>query len=151
MGMKPFDNRKNNKGKNDRPAKVPRYKGKNVDPMGDVTRMGQTAIRMFRDIASGRGKPIDKYTEFLNRDFVVAAINEVDRKIREEHILVFALQSTYGNSSDIQIDKMMNDHRKAYEGWCFIRETLGYIMATGDPSFVGALINRLPDYRYVLH
>ena len=36
MGMKPFDNRKNNKGKNDRPAKLPRYKGKNVDPMGAV-------------------------------------------------------------------------------------------------------------------
>ena len=154
MGHKPFNqhNRnRNNNHQNKRPPKPPRYKGKKQDPMGDMGRMGQTAIRMFKDIANGKGKPVNENTEFPKRDFIVAAITAVQRKVREENIILFALQQTYGGNSDIQIDSITNEHRKAYEGWLFILEILGYMINTGDISYIASLLNRLPDYRYVLH
>lgn len=158
MGHKPFNqqNRKpNNNQQNKRPPKAPRYKGKRQDPMGDMGRMGQTAVRMFKDMANGRGKPIHEYTEFANYDFLMAALTAVQKKIREEHIILYALERTYMGdgmgTQDIQIDTITNEHRRAYDGWNFVAQILSYMLNTQDTSYVASLLNKLPDYKYVLH
>jgi|GEM_PF-5915650 len=142
---------------NSKPPKI--YKGKNVDPMSNPRTMAQYAIKTFKDMSHGVCRQNGNYSEFADQGFLNAAIKEVQDKMREEHLIIYALESTYctnqvGNinmAMDRQVQYMLSRHRKSYEGWSFINNELGFIYQSGDMSHVLALINRLPDYAHVLH
>ena len=141
----------NNQQPQKRPPKAPHYRGGNVNQMGDINRMGKYAIGIFKDMAKGRAKPYTQYTEFSNIEFLRAAIDEVNLKIREQSIYAFSLKSVYGQVNDIQVRQMIEKHDKAIEAWQFVYGTLVNMLNTGDASMVLGLINRLPDYRYVMY
>ena len=134
-----------------RPPKPPRYKGKNINPMGDVSRMGKYAINIFKDIAHGKMKGQNGYPEFQNREFLIGAISEVEKKIRENNIYVQALYFTYAESTDSQAQYLLRKHQQAAEGWNYIYNTLFIMLNTGDMGYVSGLMNRLPDFKHVLY
>lgn len=150
-GNRPPQNDRPNNKQFSRPPKAPKYKGNDVDPMGDVGRMGRHAIGIFKDIAKGRARPYGSYTEFNNKDFLVGAIDEIAAKMREHNIYIFALRSAYGGTNDPQVITMVNKHVKALEGWTYVYQSMNQMLMTGDTSILLGLMNRLPDYRYVLY
>jgi len=140
-----------NNQQNKRPPKAPRYRGNDVNPMGDIGRMGKYAIGIFKDIAKGKGKPYGAYTEFNNQEFIRGAIDALAEKIREHDIYIYALRTAYHGSNDPQLIAMLNKHTKALEGWTYVYNAMNQMLMTGDTSILLGLINRLPDYRYVLY
>ena len=43
------------------------------------------------------------------------------------------------------------EHTKALEGWTYVYNAMNQMLMTGDTSILLGLVNRLPDYRYVLY
>lgn len=152
-----YNNRQNQKyskydHSNKRPPRPPMYRGKNVDPMGDPGRMRRHATSLFKDMAHGKAKSIDEYrTLFANAAYLKAAIDEVTKKVYEQNIYNQALNFTYGASTDAVIRQMIDRHHKAHEGWSYILQTLYQIANSNDVTFILGLMNRLPDYKYVLY
>ena len=136
--------------KQQKKQKPVRYKGKNVDPMGDVSRMGRFGISMIKDIASGRFDFQRNAITFSNTDFVRSTLAEVERKIKEQNIYLTALQYCYGNSTDVDVLRLIDQHIKSKDGWTYVYETLWTIYNTKNVNIVIGMINRLPEYRYVL-
>lgn len=160
MGKHNNNNRNNNwqnsqnqnNQQNKRPPKAPqRYKGNNIDPMGDIGRMGKYAIGIFKDMAKGKIKPVSAYTEFNNKEFIRGAIDEVLIKIREHQIYLYSLRAVYNGSTDPQVNGMIGKHAKAIEGWTYIYNSMNTMLMSGDTGILLGLINRLPDYRHVLY
>lgn len=137
--------------KNKRPERTPRYTGKNIDPMGDATRMGRFAISLFKDMCHGRFEFNKNIGVFQNPEFINSAIVAVNEKLRENSTYLVALNYTYGASNDLIVAQLIERHTKAIEGWDFIRNTLYMILNTRDISLVYGLINRLPDYKNVIN
>ena len=143
-------NRRNPKGIP--PERVKQYKGKNVNQLGDVGRMGKYAINLFKDMAKGNAKSLDQYSEFQDYNFLVAAIGAVYEKYVEASLDLNAYKIAYGEGNpNVTIERRMRGFARSVDAWNFIGMTLNQILNSGDTSKVMALINRLPDYRYALH
>ena len=133
-----------------RPERTPRYTGKNIDPMGDATRMGRFAVSLFKDMCHGKFDFNKNISVFQNREFINSAIVEVNNKLRENSTYLIALNYTYGASNDLVVAQLIERHTKAIEGWEFIKNILYMILNSGDISLVYGLLNRLPDYKNVI-
>ena len=148
----PNPNNNNNNQQNRRPPKAPqKYRGNNVDPMGDIGRMGKYAVGIFKDMAKGKIKPVSAYTEFNNKEFIKGAIDEILIKIREHQIYHYSLRAVYNGSTDPQVNAMIGKHAKAIEGWTYLYNSMNNMLMSGDTGILLGLINRLPDYRNVLY
>lgn len=152
--MGKFNNGGNRKGYPDngnrrKPRGIPPQR---VNQLGDVGRMGKYAINLFKDMANGKAKNLDQYSEFQDYNFLVAAIRAVYEKYVEASLDLNAYKIAYGESNpNVTIERRMRAFARSVDGWGFIGMTLNQILNSGDTSKVMALINRLPDYRYVLH
>lgn len=134
---------KNNRGGNQQP---PRYKGKNVDMMGDPGRMERHAIDVFRDMSKGRYN-FNNISEFLNREFVIAAIQAAQKQLRQHEILRNALNYAYGASADTDVITLRNREMTTCQGWEFVISSLYVILNTQDLGTVYGLANRLSANR----
>lgn len=143
-----YNNNRNNRGKNQQQQK--RYRGKNVHPLSGSVQMGQYAVRLIENLAFGNFNMDTDSVYFQNQDFLMAAIHEVENKIKEENIYNTALSYTYGTSTDITVLKLMNNHKRALDAWNLIYSTFVGILHTQDLSLLVGLMSRLPDYRYVM-
>lgn len=127
-----------------------RYKGKNVNPMSGVVQMGQHALRLIKNMAFGNFNMQKDGVYFQNQEFLLAAIHEVENEVKKQNIYCTALNNTYGCSTDVTVIKMINDHKRALDGWNFTLNTLVCILNTRDTSLLVGMLKRLPDYRYVM-
>ena len=127
-----------------------KYRGKNVHPLSGTVQMGQHAIKTIRNIAFGNFDINRDGIYFQNYDYIMAAIHEVEGKIKEENIYNVALNYTYGASNDITVMKLINDHKRALDAWNLVLNILTNIMNTGDITMLYGLANRLTDYRYIM-
>lgn len=141
----------NNKNRGNRPPRLPRYNGKNIDPMGDTSRMGKFALSLFRDMSRGKFDWNKNAQTFQNKEFVMAAIIEVQERVRENETYLTALNYAYGASSDMLVTRLKDRHMRAIEGWNYILQLLHSIYISQDTSLLLGMINRLPDYRHVLN
>lgn len=138
-------------GKNNNQNNKPkRYKGKNVHPLSGSMQMGQHAIRLIKNLAFNNFNMETDGVYFQNQDYIMAAIHEVEGKIKEENIYNSALNYAYGASNDITVLRLMNNHKRALDAWNMIYGVLVAILNTGDISLLLGLASRLPDYRYVM-
>lgn len=112
---------KNNKRKTNNGQ--PRYTGKNINYMGDASRMEKHAVDIFREMSRGKYNT-NNLSEFNNRDFVLAAIKACERNIRQQNILVFSLNYTYGTSTDPDVIALKNKNVNILNGWIFVRDSL---------------------------
>lgn len=108
---------KNNKNRNNQ--KPQRYTGKNVDYLGDPMRMERHAVDVFRDMSRGKYN-FNNLNEFMNQDFVYAAIRAAQKNIRKHQILVNALAYAYGACNDPDVISLRNQENAALTGWTFI-------------------------------
>jgi len=137
-------------GNNNNRKQQKRYKGKNVHPMSGTAQMGQHALKIIKNMGFGNFNMETDGVYFQNQEFLMAAIQEVQNKVKEENIYNTALAFTYGASDDITVIRMMNNHKRALDGWHMVLGILGSIMNTGDITLLYGLMNRLPDYRYLM-
>lgn len=105
-----------NKNRNQRPQ---RYTGKNVDYLGDPMRMERHAVDIFRDMSRGKYN-FNNLNEFLNHDFVYAAIRAAQKNIKKHEILSTALSYAYGASNDPDVIALRNQENFSLTGWNFI-------------------------------
>ena len=84
----------------DNRKKLKRYKGKNVSPTSGPIQMGQYAIRKIKDIAFGNFNFEQDAHNFQNKEFLMAAIHEVETKVIEQQVYNTALAYAYGASTD---------------------------------------------------
>lgn len=131
--------------------RTPRYTGKNINPMGDPSRMGKHAVNMLKDMSRKQFDFPRNAPLFQNREFVMSALTEITYKIREQNTILMALNYTYGASNDTLVHQLIEKSTKAVEGWSYAAQILNFILSSGDISWVNALMNKLPDYRYVLY
>lgn len=128
--------------------KRPNKPTKNPDPMANTRIMGREGMRLIRNIAQGK---FNFYTEghvFRNKDFVLATMAEVDKRIIEHGIHVNAIRYAYNGSDDPSVLNVLHRDEKALEAYSIVRQTLESIAMTGDTGFLYVLINKLPNYRY---
>lgn len=133
---------KNNNG-NKRPKPT-----KNPDIMANTRIMGREGMRLIRNMAQGK---FNFYTEghiFRNKDFVVATIDEVDKRIMEHGIHVNAIRCAYAGSQDPNVLNVLHRDEKALEAYSLVRQTLEGIKLTQDTGLLYVLLNKLPNYRY---
>lgn len=140
--------KQNNQKQNNQPQK--RYKGKNVHPLSGPVQMGQHATRLIKNLAFGNFNMETDGAYFQNQEFLMAAIHEVGERVKKEEIYNVALNYTYGNTNDITVLKMINEHKRALDAWNFVYSTLSMMVSTGDMSLLLTLMNRLPDYKYLM-
>lgn len=140
----------NNRQNQQQRPKPKRYKGKNVDPMSGPVQMGRYAGRLFIDMARGNFRLDTDGVHFQNREFILAAINEVEVRIVEQQIYNTSLTYTYGGSNDVNVLRLMERHRRGLDAWMYVRETLIALLNTGDMGLIIGLMSRLPDYRYCM-
>lgn len=122
------------------------YRGKNVDMMGDPGRMERHAIDVFRDMSKGRYNYAN-ISEFMNRDFVFAAINAASKQHRTHTIKLYAMEYAYGQSFDPDVISITNQERNFCKGWEMVINSLYIILNTGDIGTIYGLINRLQTNR----
>lgn len=122
------------------------YRGKNVDMMGDPGRMEKHAIDVFRDMSNGRYNPNNIY-EFLNRDFIISAINGAQKQLRRHEILFNALSFAYGASNDVDVIAMTRQEFNSCTGWRHVISVLYTVLNTQDLGTVYGLINQLSSSR----
>ena len=134
---------RNNRGGNSQPQ---RYKGKNVDMMGDPGRMERHAIDVFRDMSRGKYN-FNNISEFLNREFVLAAIIASQKQLRIHQILKSALEYAYGNSDDNDVMMLKNRELVSCQGWETIIQSLYIVLNTQDLGTVYGMANRLSANR----
>ena len=129
---------RNNRGGNSQPQ---RYKGKNVDMMGDPGRMERHAIDVFRDMSRG------KYNFNNISEFVLAAITASQKQLRIHQILKNALEYAYGNSDDNDVMMLKNRELVSCQGWETIIQSLYIVLNTQDLGTVYGMANRLSANR----
>lgn len=134
----------------DNRKKLKRYKGKNVSPTSGPIQMGQYATRKIKDIAFGNFNFEQDAHNFQNKEFLMAAIHEVETKVIEQQVYNTALAYAYGASTDGIVLRMINRHKRALDGWTLVYNTIAGIIQTGDLGLLVGLMNRLPDYKHVL-
>ena len=124
----------------------PRYRGKNIDMMGNPDRMERHAIDVFRDMSRGRYN-INNIFEFNNKEFVQAAIIASQKELRKHTILKNALEYAYGASIDSDVITLKNRELMSCQGWEFIISSLYVVLNTGDLGTVYGMNNRLSTNR----
>lgn len=127
---------------NNNKGKPPVYRGKNIDMMGDPGRMERHAIDVFREMCRGKYQ-YSNVTEFMNRDFVYAAITAASKQLRINTIKFNAMTYAYGASSDPDVIAITNQERNSCKAWESIINSLYIVLNTGDLGTVYGLINRL--------
>ena len=132
-------------------SSLKRYKGKNVSPFSGAVQMGQYAARLLRNMAFQNFDLEKDGIMFQNRDFLIAAYREAENKVVEQQIYVNGLSYAYACSTDANVIRMINKHKRALDGWNMVYNTIGSILQTGDLGLLAGLMNRLPDYRHVLY
>lgn len=145
MGKKNRNNKGGNR-PNNQNGQPPRYRGKNIDMMGDPGRMKRHAIDVFRDISRGRYNT-NNIAEFLNQEFIMAAITGAREQLRRHEILRNAIVYAYGASADPDVLSLRNQETVTCQGWELIINTLYVILNTQDLGTVYGLINRLSTNR----
>lgn len=132
---------------NNQKKKQPRYS--NPDPMSNVRDMGRYGIRVIRDIAKGKFNFYNEGHIFRNIDFTMATMREVERKIKEAQIHVTAMQFTYANSPDQDVQELWMKDMKTVEGYTLVYNALKLVLDSGgDTRYLQILINKLPKYKY---
>ena len=124
-------------------------KNRNLDPFSNSRSMGREGMRIIKDIAFGNYDFFTNGHIFRNKDFVMATIQEVDKRLLEASIHLSAMGAAYGqNPADPAVQTVMNRDRKTYEAYSIIKRTLSDVVETGDTGFVYVLLNKLPSYKY---
>lgn len=143
------NNRKQNNFKGGKPQQQKRpQKISNPDPMSNVRDMGRYGIRVIRDIAKGKFNFYNEGHIFRNIDFVMATIDEVQKKIYEANIHVMAMEYTYANSTDQVVKDLLMRDKRTSEAYNLVYSALSKIAATGDTRYLQILLNQLPRYKY---
>ena len=128
--------------------KRPNKPVKNPDPMSNTRIMGREGMKLIRNMAQGK---FNFYTEghiFRNKDFVLATMVEVDKRIIEHGIHVNAIRCAYAGSQDPNVLNVLHRDEKALEAYTLVRQTLEGIALTQDTGLLYVLLNKLPNYRY---
>ena len=139
---------KNNRKQNNFKGGKPQQQISNPDPMSNVRDMGRYGIRVIRDIAKGKFNFYNEGHIFRNIDFVMATIDEVQKKIYEANIHVMAMEYTYANSTDQVVKDLLMRDKRTSEAYNLVYSALSKIAATGDTRYLQILLNQLPRYKY---
>ena len=132
---------------NNQQKKQPRYN--NPDPMSNVRDMGRYGIRVVRDIAKGKFNFYNEGHIFRNIDFTMATMKEVEHKIKEAQIHVTAMQFTYANSPDQDVQELLMRDMRTVEAYTLVYNALKLVLDSGgDTRYLQILINKLPKYKY---
>lgn len=120
------------------------------DPMTNVRTMRTEGMRMIRDIAFGKFNNYNEGHVFRNVEFVKATLTEVDKRLMDAKIHVFAITATYGpNPVDPSVANLLIRDQRTVTAYEIIRTTLcSIIMSGGDTGFLEVLTAQLPPYRY---
>lgn len=124
------------------------YRGKNVDMMGDPGRMERHSIDVFRDMSRGRYNFNNIY-EFLNRDFVIAAIMGAQKQLRRHEIMFNSLTFAYGASNDEDVISLTRQEFNTCNAWRSIISALYIVLNTQDLGTVYGLVNQLSSSREI--
>lgn len=136
------------KGKNHNNQKPQRYTGKNVDNFGDPMRMERHAVDVFRDMSRGKYN-FNNLNEFMNQDFVYAAISAAKKNIRRHQILVNALNYAYGASNDPDVISLKNQENATLTGWTFVVNGLCAFTSTMDMGSLMGMAQWLSNNREI--
>ena len=119
------------------------------DPLSIVRDMGRHGLKMIRDIAKGTFNFYNDGHYFRNSDFTNATIEEVKRELKRANIHATAMQYTYANSSDPDVQKMLIEDLRSVEAYTLVYETLMLVLSYGgDTRYLQILLTQLPRYRY---
>lgn len=133
-------------GNNNKHKPAPKYS--NPDPMANVRDMGRYGIRVIRDIAKGKFNFYNEGHIFRNKEFTMATMTEVKRKIYEANVHVTAMRYAYGDSSDVIIQDLLLRDMKQAEAYSIAYHALQLVLDTGDTRYIQILITKLPKYKY---
>ena len=137
----------NNANNNKKQKKPPKYN--NPDPMSNVRDMGRYGMRVIRDIAKGKFNMYNEGHIFRNIDFTMATLKEVEKKIYESNIHVYAMQYTYQGSSDPVVQDLIIRDMKTVEAYTLAYQVLKLIVDNGgDTRYLQILLTKLPKYKY---
>ena len=127
--------------------KQPKYS--NPDPMSNVRDMGRHGIKMIRDIAKGNFNFYNDGHYFRNSDFTNATIEEVKRELKRASTFAQAMQFTYANTSDPDVQKWIIESMRSVEAYTLVYNTLKLVLDfQGDTRYLQILLTQLPRYRY---
>lgn len=133
-----------------RPTRGPHYS--NPDPMSNVRDMGRYGIRVMRDIAKGKFNFFNDGHIFRNLDFVKATMKEVEKELLRANIHVTAMQYTYGNSDNPDVQGVLMADMRRVEGWTLVYNQLMSVLnnavdGNGDSRFIAPLLKELQRYK----
>ena len=128
--------------------KQQRYTGKNVDHFGDPMRMERHALDVFRDMSRGKYN-FNYLNEFMNNDFVYAAIRVAQKNIRRHDIVASALSYAYGASNDPDVISLRNQENAILTGWTFIHSSFCGFTGTGDLGSLMGMAQWLSNNREI--
>lgn len=121
------------------------------NPMSNPKTMAREGMRIMKDIAFGRYNIYNDGHVFRNQDFVLAIIHDIQDRIRDLDIHIYAVSCVFNTPSGIQNPEAANllyrDGRKR-DAYVLIYNTLMSIYTTGDTGFLHILANKLPYYKY---
>ena len=114
--------------------------------MGDPAHMERHALDVFRDMSRSKYNP-NLVTEFLNKDFVRAAIICAQKQHRQNSIILNALNYSYVASADPDVIQLTNKYISTCRGWEYIISSLYTVYNTSDLGIVYGMIRRLSSDR----
>lgn len=150
--QKEFNNNNNSRKQFQRPQQQKRRKINKPDPMGNPAAMGRYGMKIIRDIAYGKCNINDVSSHFCNTIFDQALIREINEKLQDEYMYIYALNKVCMNPAEAnpRAQRLLKKHNQSYTAWSFVQQVIGQIMATEDPSPLLVLANRLPEFRYYI-
>lgn len=139
----------NERNRNNNNKKI-RKKVSNPDPMGTPQSMQKHALHIFKNIAFGKWDFGLESDIFKYPNFVQNALVAVTRELNKAQIHCNAIMAAYPGSTDPAIVSLYREDVKKAQAYELIYNTLVQVQLYGDPGFILALINRLPEYKYSL-
>lgn len=139
-----------NRGGGKRPPQPKRYKGKNVSPFSGPTQLYRDTKQVLKNIAFGTFDINKDGHKLQNADWINMAIFTAQKEANKNWVIYTSVELVNPGTTNVDILTIIEDHRKGMQGWCMVAEMLNSYRSTGDIGLIYGLMNRLPDYKYVM-
>ena len=123
--------------------------GRQINPMSNTRTMAKEGMRIMKDIAFQKFNFFNDGHVFRNLEFVKATIDELNKRITDLNIHIYALNCTYPNSQDPVVRNLLYRDCRKRDAYVLMNQTLYDIyMSGGDTGFLLTLANQLPNYKH---
>lgn len=120
-----------------------------INPMSNTRTMAKEGMRIMRDIAFQKYNIFNDGHVFRNLEFVKATIDEVNKRLTDLNIHIYAINCAFPYTDDQNVKNLLYRDCRKRDAYVLINQTLYNIyMSGGDTGFLLTLANKLPDYKH---